>query len=80
MFRISSLDQETQVLSGLQQLRGSVITGYCALYTVMGDLSKSRSEESMDRLIEGASREGTEEKRRKKRRRSRERSRSADIL
>ena len=47
--------EETKVLSGLQQLRGSVLTGYAALYTVMGDISRSRSEESMDRLIETVS-------------------------
>ena len=54
------------MLSSLQTLRGSVITGYCALYTVMGDMSRSRSEESMDRLIEGASRDGEERRKRKK--------------
>ena len=49
--RIEGFREETRVLSGLQQLRGSVLTGYAALYTVMGDISRSRSEESMDRLI-----------------------------
>ena len=66
------------MLSSLQTLRGSVITGYCALYTVMGDLSRSRSEESMDRLIEGASRDG--EERRKKKKRSQERLKSSNTL
>jgi hypothetical protein len=73
------MSQETAVLSGLQQLRGSVIAGYCALYTVMGDLSKSRSEESIERLIEGASRDGEEEKRKRKKR-SRERPRTAKTM
>ena len=73
------MSQETAVLSGLQQLRGSVITGYRALYTVMGDLSRSRSEESMDRLIEGASRDGEEEKMKRKKR-SRERPRTANTM
>ena len=53
--RIEDFREETKVLSGLQQLRGSVLTGYAALYTVMGDISRSRSEESMDRLIETVS-------------------------
>ena len=73
------MSQETAVLSGLQQLRGSVITGYCALYTVMCDLSKSRSEESMERLIEGASRDGEEEKRKRKKI-SRKRPRTANTM
>ena len=50
--KIDGFREETKVLSGLQQLRGSVVTGYAALYTVMGDISRSKSEESMDRLIE----------------------------
>ena len=47
--KIDGFREETKVLSGLQQLRGSVVTGYAALYTVMGDISRSYSEESMER-------------------------------
>jgi hypothetical protein len=47
--KIEGFREETKVL---QQLRGSVLMGYAALYTVMGDISRSKSEESMDRLIE----------------------------
>ena len=50
--KIDGFREEMKVLAGLQQLRGSVLTGYAALYTVMGDISRSKSEESMDRLIE----------------------------
>lgn len=52
--RLHNLTEETKVLALLQQLRGSIISGYAALYTVMGDLSKSHSEESIDRLISSA--------------------------
>ena len=33
---------ETKVLAGLQKLRGSVVAGYTALYTVLGDVGRSR--------------------------------------
>jgi hypothetical protein len=48
--KIDGFREETKVLAGLQKLRGSVLTGYTAVYTVMGDISRSKSEESMDRL------------------------------
>jgi len=66
--RLNDLEDETTVLALLQQMRGSVITGYAALYISDGGLSKSRSEESMERLIEGAS--GGKEGRREQNRRS----------
>jgi len=53
--RLHSVTEETKVLALLQQLRGSIISGYAALYTVMGDqkIDRSHSEDSIDRLIEG---------------------------
>lgn len=60
--RLHNLTEETKVLALLQQLRGSILSGYAALYTVMGDLSRSYSEDSIDRLItgveEGSDKEG----------------------
>jgi len=64
--RLNGLEDETKVLALLQQMRGSVLTGYAALYVSDVGLSKSRSEESMERLIEGASggKEGRQDHRR----------------
>jgi len=73
--KIDGFREETKVLSGLQQLRGSVITGYAALYTVMGDISRSKSEESKNRLIETLSGgEGSNGARKKESRAERSRS------
>ena len=55
--RLAGDRDETRVLAGLQRMRGSVVSGYTALYTVLGKLSRSRSEESMERLILTVSRE-----------------------
>jgi len=77
--KIDSAWEETKVLSGLQNLRGSVLAGYAALYTVMGDISKSKSEESMDRLIETVSGGEGSNGARKKESRS-ERSRSVNTV
>ena len=49
-------EEETRVLAGLQKMRGSVVAGYTALYTVMGSLGRSSSQESMERLIMNVSR------------------------
>lgn len=59
--RLSGDSDETKVLAGLQKLRGSVMVGYTALYTVLGEVTRSRSEESMERLIQTVS--GDEERR-----------------
>ena len=73
--RLSGDSDETKVLAGLQKLRGlhtcfisnqtntiagSVMVGYTALYTVLGEVTRSRSEESMERLIQTVS--GDEER------------------
>ena len=49
--KLSGHSDEMIVLSGPQKLRGSVVAGYTALYTVLGKLERSKSEESMERLI-----------------------------
>jgi len=67
--RLSGEEEETRVLAGLQRMRGSVVAGYTALYTVMGSLNRSSSEDSMERLIMNVSR-GEERKRRHSQRRS----------
>ena len=54
--RLSGGEEETRVLAGLQRMRGSVVAGYTALYTVMGSLNRSTSEDSMERLIMNVSR------------------------
>ena len=54
--RLAGLGDETRVLAGLQKMRGSVVAGYTALYTVMGSLNRSTSEDSMERLIMNVSR------------------------
>ena len=53
---VGSSDENT-VLAGLQKMRGSVVSGYTALYTVVGDMGRSSSMDSMERMIETVSRE-----------------------
>ena len=56
--KLGGESDETKVLSGLQKLRGAVVSGYTALYTVQGEtVARSHSEESMERLILTVSRE-----------------------
>ena len=56
--KLGGESDETKVLSGLQKLRGAVVSGYTALYTVLGEtVARSHSEESMERLILTVSRE-----------------------
>ena len=54
--QLSGEAEETRVLAGLQKMRGSVVAGYTALYTVTGNLARSGSEDSMERLIMNVSR------------------------
>ena len=54
--QLSGEAEETRVLAGLQKMRGSVVAGYTALYTVTGSLARSGSEDSMERLIMNVSR------------------------
>ena len=54
--QLSGEAEETRVLAGLQRMRGSVVAGYTALYTVTGSLARSSSEDSMERLIMNVSR------------------------
>lgn len=44
--KLTGDEDETKVLAGLQKLRGSVVAGYTALYTVLGDVSRSRNVET----------------------------------
>ena len=55
--KLGGESDETKVLAGLQKLRGAVVSGYTALYTVLGEVARSTSEESMERLILTVSRE-----------------------
>jgi len=41
--KLTGDEDETKVLAGLQKLRGSVVAGYTALYTVLGELGRSRN-------------------------------------
>ena len=54
--QLSGEAEETRVLAGLQRMRGSVVAGYTALYTVTGSLARSSSQDSMERLIMNVSR------------------------
>ena len=40
--RLTGDEDETKVLAGLQKLRGSVVAGYTALYTVLGEIGRTR--------------------------------------
>jgi len=61
--KLVSLRDVTMVLDGLQRMRGSVVAAYAALYNVVGDVSRSRSEESMERLIQTVSDSGADSRR-----------------
>ena len=41
--KLTGDEDETKVLAGLQKLRGSVVAGYTALYTVLGEVGRSRN-------------------------------------
>ncbi|XP_023343230.1 uncharacterized protein LOC111712753 [Eurytemora carolleeae] len=80
--KVEDYNQEMSILDGLQKMRGSIVACYAALYKVSGDLSRSKSEESMENLIEVVS-GGTEKSRRrrsKKESRSERRSKSVNTL
>ena len=46
--KLTGDEDETKVLAGLQKLRGSVVAGYTALYTVLGDVGRSRHVEKFN--------------------------------